>query len=402
MENNVIDSLLAETYTIHESHEQKAIATGERFNIFSLLNRESDEVVTHSKFIGELLNIKGSHGQKDKFLKLFVDLLHKPLKFDTGSSRVYIEHHVGKVEDEHGGRIDIMLKDNDGNVIMIENKIYAKEQPKQLLRYRNAYPNGHLIYLTRFGEQSTCSSSEGTGYIKICYKTKILQWLHECKVASANLPVVSETITQYINLVKKLTNQNHTKNMNKEVISHILKNEENLTAYKVLFDVKDELKKELVKSIILKMVERIRHLDVKIEVMDFTADKGLLFALQNDDLDKHEMKLRLNFEGNNYSNLIIGFYNVGIKKQNTKLAELVAKEYGNGNGNVKQTVWYPAYIEYAKYRNWYFGTLNKIRFDKSDAFYDDFTIKVTTLLKIFNEYSEYIANSNNNISEDYV
>lgn len=36
---------------------------------------ERDEVHTRSAFLAELLNPKGSHGMKDKFLKLFIECM---------------------------------------------------------------------------------------------------------------------------------------------------------------------------------------------------------------------------------------------------------------------------------------------------------------------------------------
>lgn len=58
---NEVGQLLNEVQTISESYERVAGATGENFNIFSILQMESDEVATHSRFIAELLNRKGQH-----------------------------------------------------------------------------------------------------------------------------------------------------------------------------------------------------------------------------------------------------------------------------------------------------------------------------------------------------
>ena len=45
----------------------------DKFNIFSILRKSSDEVNLHSKFIYELLNPNGSHQQGDIFLNLFIE-----------------------------------------------------------------------------------------------------------------------------------------------------------------------------------------------------------------------------------------------------------------------------------------------------------------------------------------
>ena len=72
MNEKEIVNLLDETFVfINEDKRNKEIrsAKGEEFNIFSILNVQSQEVRLHSKIIAELLNIKGSHGMKDIFLK---------------------------------------------------------------------------------------------------------------------------------------------------------------------------------------------------------------------------------------------------------------------------------------------------------------------------------------------
>jgi hypothetical protein len=102
---NTINQLLSEVQTISESYDRVADATGERFNIFSILRMESDEVATHSRFIAELLDRNGSHGLKDDFLILFINRFCTKEKFNAGRSHVIIEYYIGKVEEEAGGRI---------------------------------------------------------------------------------------------------------------------------------------------------------------------------------------------------------------------------------------------------------------------------------------------------------
>ena len=97
-----------------------------------------------------------------------------------------------------------MIKDDNGKIIMIENKIYASEQPNQLLRYYNAFPNGKLFYLTLFGEESKQNFPKEK-YNIISYENDIIIWLEECKKESVNIPILRESITQYINLIKKLS-----------------------------------------------------------------------------------------------------------------------------------------------------------------------------------------------------
>lgn len=57
---------------ITKKYEELARLSGENFNIFRLLKLDRKEVGTHSMFLAELLNAKGTHGQGDTFLRIFL------------------------------------------------------------------------------------------------------------------------------------------------------------------------------------------------------------------------------------------------------------------------------------------------------------------------------------------
>src|SRR5690606_8756768 len=157
-----------------------------------ILGMETAEVKTHSKLLAELLNPNGSHLQGDIFLKLFVEYLnnlktseknfflpddHK-IQLNTEKSIVQIEKHIGKRNDDEGGRIDICIIEDESakqNLICIENKIYAGEQDKQMQRYGNYaknYTKSHLFYLTLWGNETNTKGDEVV--YPISYKTHIL------------------------------------------------------------------------------------------------------------------------------------------------------------------------------------------------------------------------------------
>lgn len=151
MEKTVIKNLLDRVSDINKKYSEIAKISGENFNIFRILKIEANEVRTHSAFIAELLDTFGSHGHGDVFLELFLNQQREKQKnytnflklfekFDSSKSKVSIEKHIGfkNEEETEGGRIDILLSDLK-DFIIIENKIYAGDQPKQLVRYQNAY-----------------------------------------------------------------------------------------------------------------------------------------------------------------------------------------------------------------------------------------------------------------------
>lgn len=379
--------LLDETQTITESYYRVSEATGENFNIFSILQMESDEVATHSRFLAELLNRKGRHGQKDRFLSLFVKRFAADYKFITEKSHVTVELFVGKVEQQFGGRIDIFIKDDENNVIMIENKIYAKEQQNQLLRYHNAFSHGKLFYLTLFGEESSHKNAAGL-YDVLSYETDIIEWLEDCKKESVNIPILRETISQYINLLKKLTHQNLNKKMNEDIISKILRDRSSLAAYKSLFDLHKDLKKKIITDI----VENIKILFEKkgfsnIATVDLTKDRGRLISFQTESLKKKDLKFQLKFEGKGYSGLIMGFVNKSPSQmKDPKLLEMIKSEFPKA----KQSDWWNVYMFYEEYRDWYFNTLKNIYFDEDNTFYLDLEKKVDLWLEIYENRSNIV------------
>ena len=224
-----LNFLLKEVKAIREKYEELSRLNGENFNLFDILDRRTDEVKTHSAMISELLNPKGSHGLGDEFLNLFLNLLNSLVADpnnqitiqDAKETSVFVEYPIGEINENktEGGRIDIYLTNKHFN-ICIENKIFADDQPFQLLRYQNFLGNKTgklLLYLTLEeddpSEKSTINKEQGqdlkkkTDYYCISYREHILRWLQECLKSSVSYPILRESINQYIILIKSLTNQ---------------------------------------------------------------------------------------------------------------------------------------------------------------------------------------------------
>lgn len=219
--------LLQNTDRILDHHKKLTVAKGEHFNLFSVLGIESRENKTHSAFLAELLDPRGSHYQNNKFLNLFLQVVGKELpgenavedltaKFiNTTNSTVNTEFSIGKRNDKNkeGGRLDILIR-NGNDCICIENKIYALDQNAQIERYSN-YNTGSnkVFYLTLKGEDPHQDSKgdleSGEHFFNISYQDHIIEWLELCLREVPNLTNVREAINQYILLIKKLTNTLH-------------------------------------------------------------------------------------------------------------------------------------------------------------------------------------------------
>lgn len=226
-----IKNFLQQINTVNSNYKKIVNITGENFNIFRILKMEASEVRLHSTFLAELLNPNGSHGQKALFLRLFIQ--HFKISdddFETEGAFVEVEKHTGLINEDRteGGRIDIMITDQKGRHIIIENKIYATDAVNQLFRYKQHSKRCKLFYLTLDGREpsqlSTTGLILGEDYSCISYKNHIVTWLESCRKEVSTLPIIRETITQYIHLIKHLNNQSINNNMASELSSLINSN----------------------------------------------------------------------------------------------------------------------------------------------------------------------------------
>lgn len=228
-----IQNLLNQVAIISKKNAEILDATGGRFNMFRICGVNHYEN-THSAIIAEFFNPKGTHGLKYKLLECFIETLGEYFTiqdFNCEKSKVYTEYSTEE------GRIDIFIEDNHNNAIIIENKIYANDQSEQLKRYNNyaqKYKGYQIIYLTLYGDNASSQSSEGVNYLPISYKENIINWLEKCVSITARFPLVRETIIQYINHLKQLTNQDMD-SKNKEEIIEVLSKIENLRAAQAIY-----------------------------------------------------------------------------------------------------------------------------------------------------------------------
>ena len=230
---------LSNVISIIKKWDDELDKDGSRFNIFSILNVSSNEVRLHSNFIAELLNHKGTHSFRNEFCKLFISQLlpfeknNIVANFNFENYNVEVEKSTGLINQNYtsGGRIDILITDNQKRRIIIENKIFASDQQNQLLRYYNFDKEGILLYLTLNGnepnEWSTNNEIQNNkDFHCISYKTFISKWLEKCIVLSKDKPKVSETISQYLHVIKNYTNQNIQNKMTNEIVNLIANNKE--------------------------------------------------------------------------------------------------------------------------------------------------------------------------------
>lgn len=267
-----IFTLITQQFREAKQIEEKRKEQGEFFNIFNILGMESEEVKLHSTFIAELLNPRGKHGASFHFLEAFLQTLDIQEDYiDYTQCSLFIKERViGPITETEGGRIDIIIEDGK-HAIIIENKIYAEDQPNQLLRYHNygkqTFPEGFkLFYLTLDGHNPHKKSFGGKhfDYQNISYEIDIIRWLERCYEISKDKALANAVIKQYCEIVKQLTNQDVDMQYTNNLKSIMLK-QDNILAVGEILKLQDEWEESIIEEYIWK------------PLADYFQSRGFLF-----------------------------------------------------------------------------------------------------------------------------
>jgi hypothetical protein len=377
------------------------LTSGERFNIFNILGLNSNEI-SHSRILADLLNIKGSHGQGEKYLKLFIDqLIELPTenqfheesphldiikKFQISSSRVIIEKSIGIVDYElgSGGRIDILLTDGH-EFIIIENKIYAVDQPQQLLRYKNFQPTKDtpILYLNLFGsdasEHSKSNDQESlklkTDYISISYSSFIKEWLESCINKSIDHPAINEILRQYLNLILQLTNQTINNKMSKELATYLASNYEEFDS---IIKVKNEVYSLIIEKS-RKVVESIcdeKGFELIFDMKPEVTYTGFIFG--STQLKSQNIQIAFEWNGGSF---YFGFLWLDKNGYSTQLKNRLQELFKFQFINCKETVSWPVWCFFSECPNWnqFYSLVS------NDEFQQLIEEKIDLLIKISNQ-----------------
>ena len=292
--------VLRSTKQILKHQKEKELLKGEKFNIFSILKMETRENDTHSAFLAALLDPSGTHLKGSVFLELFLNCINNK-SIDVASAKVKTEHSCGPIDliNKTGGRIDIYIWDKNGHCLCIENKINAGDQMAQIERYYNHNKGKNQVhYLTLNGVEPSLESRgnlvSGKHFYNISYGSHIVNWLTLCMKEATDLPILRETLKQYIILMKKLTNT-IDKEEEEELLEVILNNYESSiflanNINKTIANFNNKIRHNIFKSLTEKIGENYIidlgkspdnvNSQIWIRVKGYQGDK-LLFGIQN-------------------------------------------------------------------------------------------------------------------------
>lgn len=338
-----------------------------KYNIFSILKQEEKEEGCHSRIIFNLINDCESNKLEKKFLKLFFkEVLDE--EFDE-KKKYFVERekNLGKY-----GRADLFIEDSDGKAYLIEMKINAGDQPKQLSRYnqylkKNYKDDYQIYYLTLNGYHPSSYSLKGRAeveYIIISFVDNIYNWIEKCieeigennKILKINLEQYLETLTKITNRIGEAQKMDFIKMMkegnNFRIAQEIVNNFE-----EIKLGIKEEfileLRERIIKKLNIEDIAKKKNLYEYINIIKFTE-----FYLYKEVLD---IKNNLLTYGIGIDRGGFYFY-IGLQDKKAEEWKIAKKDIKNKFNEIT--------LEYNQETGTYFEYLEEEKFDISgDNFY---------------------------------
>ena len=231
------EPLLRQVAVLYERYEARR---KEPFNLFTVLRKASDEEHLHSKFLEALL-------RRESNLEDFVQQVVAPAVDAERQAAEREEPEPTEAEDGEPSRhqdsarpvaqpsetpngaermpsfsfsldgariereqdhIDLLIRNAKGKAIVIENKIWAGDQQRQLQRYFDAVTRRGLepilVYLTLDGHEPSDDSRGAHEVLSLSYGRDLVPWLRRCQERACADPALRESVAQYIALIRTL------------------------------------------------------------------------------------------------------------------------------------------------------------------------------------------------------
>lgn len=351
-----MENLIKLLESVDEIHKEIKVSrnkrreSGDMFNIFEILKAEHYEVSTHSAILAELLNPKGSHGCTDLFLKSFLEVLDQKEFFQNLCDvTIEVENSIGALDNnkEYGGRIDLIIHEKHNSAIIIENKIYADDQDKQLYRYcryaQSTYKKSIVLYLTLDGKTPSEKTTKGDDTkIKvdpqsISYQYHIKRWIENSIEKVYSKTNLQNSLKQYLQVINKLTNQDMN-SISKEKLVELLSSPENMNNALLIRDTIDDALDMFMRNVFVPQLEKIsQELNLKYSLYGnhwYDTYAGFIFY-------KEEWKhFTLGFEfGSSLRNFYYGFKHKDDKNWSSEVKDMQMELLNRFEGKPSQPWW---------------------------------------------------------------
>ena len=206
-----------------------------KYNVLTTLLQPHDEVRLHSRMLASLLDpCQGAnHNCQEHLLASFLPwILEASTQPSTGRHAHHDSHatHIinfplqGAHIERESENIDLLIINPSASAaIIIENKILAGDQPRQIERYHEivsarGIKDITIIYLSLDGHPpSKQSCGKVSNVVCMSYSAHILPWLRESLAIVAENPPLRESILQYIDVLESITSTQPISRMSQEL-----------------------------------------------------------------------------------------------------------------------------------------------------------------------------------------
>jgi|UPI0004ADFD44 hypothetical protein len=283
------------------------------FQVFDFVNTSENGL---SWIIANLLNPKGTHGQKTLFLEKFIRICLPNIQNNTvwqnyleNLTQTEVETEATTWANRAYRRMDIYLSariNSETFGICIENKPYANDQENQLADYFLELENRklsqkHLVYLCEYGEPSNYSVTKDVleSWIKnqlISFVTysQLVVWLTECKKDCQNHSV-TEFLNQFIKFIQKQFMGVDDMNEQEMILNSMLQDQQTITSsIKISLNI-FEMKRRLITKLLNELKLISNNKSYTVEAGNLTGNnkyESILFKIPN-----NELYISIEFQG---------------------------------------------------------------------------------------------------------
>lgn len=242
---------LENIYKKLSDYETKTHREGTDISILQIAGKEQSEVVI-CRLISFLLNPNEKHGQKEKFLNLFLQTIKEIEEKSVLSEDELKSLQVITEFPANRRRIDIVIKSNK-RFLPFEVKIWATDQNTQCKDYydfaKDQHPVGakKIFYLTIDGHVPNASSMDklkDEGHLELLsFRNHILSWLEQCENDKDSYsPILQEYIRELKLAVRKFCGYTENQRMYEEILKEIIRDDNNLKAAKAICSIEKEIR----------------------------------------------------------------------------------------------------------------------------------------------------------------
>lgn len=332
--------------------------TAFRFNPFRFFR--TDEMGL-SAVLAFLLNPKETHGQRDYFLKSFLEYLnlHEYLAYDQ------VEVHTEKKFDGRPHDIVLIgkLKGKQHWIISIENKLNgAVDQKNQINDYLKSlekeYIQHHLIYMPIWDNPPSKYSIIEEDWQKAVDENKasifsaqrMIEWLENCIIIS---PRIQQFVADFSNYIKTEILKMSEHSNNEQLISEIIQKPEDIKILVESMDLAQKVQERLFNQLIEQLKEKSKQngfQEWEVNTLSRKQESWIFFQLKS---KFSEVCIELRFDHND---LYFGIYNKTNKEEYSKLfSDLLIKHNIKPSGDYLGWKVFPDNL-----RNWNGETFSKI------------------------------------------